>query len=71
MFIGMIMMLSEALYESLLEPIKSGFFIAIAITICLLIFMMIRQKGSKKPYIWLLVPVSSFYNSFVFGLFVF
>lgn len=47
--------LPKALFEPLFEPIKSGFFIVIAIIILSLVFMMLKQKSSKKPYVWLFI----------------
>lgn len=47
--------LPVALLESIIEPIKNGFFIVIAVTILLLVFMMYKQKSNKKPYIWLII----------------
>ncbi|WP_112180376.1 hypothetical protein [Paraliobacillus zengyii] len=47
--------LPKGLFEPLFEPIKSGFFIVIAVTTLLLIFMMLKQKNSKSPYVWLII----------------
>jgi hypothetical protein len=48
-------LLPKGLLESLIEPIKNGFFIVIAVTILLLIFMLLKQKSRKSPYVWLII----------------
>lgn len=47
--------LPNDLFSSLFDPVKSGYFIVIVLTIFLIIFIMLRQKGSKMPYLWLIV----------------
>jgi predicted membrane channel-forming protein YqfA (hemolysin III family) len=48
-------LLPKGLLEPLFEPIKNGFFIVMAVTILLLIFMLLKQKSSKSRYVWIIV----------------